>query len=93
MTRSQYRSQLKTKKWFEFRAWILEYYGEKCFSCGKSERLQVHHRWYIDKRKAWEYNTKDMEIYCYKCHKLFHKEHAIKFYTADLKLKYKKFTK
>jgi 5-methylcytosine-specific restriction endonuclease McrA len=47
-----------------------------CCRCGKkSNRLQVHHKKYIDGLMPWEYENDLLESLCSTCHK---KEHNIK---------------
>lgn len=90
MTKKQYRNQLRTKSWAAFRQKVLEYYGKECIICGGTKRLQAHHKWYIDGRKAWQYSMDDMAIMCKGCHESYHEEHLIKIYDKNLKLKFRK---
>lgn len=91
MTRPQYRAQLRTLKWKNFRTKMFAFLGKRCVICGTDKRLQLHHKWYIDGRAAWEYTSKDMAVMCRKDHIAYHKEFEINFYDEKLKLKYKKF--
>jgi len=70
-----YNDQLKTKEWRYFRLYIIVAKGCKCELCNYSNffRLQVHHKYYINGKMAWEYELKDLMLLCRHHHKLVHK--------------------
>lgn len=80
---SNYNILLKNPKWFEKRKIILERDNNKCFNCGSSEDLQVHHRQYhISKRirnfiLPWNYPNKYLITLCEKCHKMGHLKYIV----------------
>ena len=67
-TKSSYRRQLNTKEWKNKRVEVLSERGEFCEKCGAEDRLQIHHKQYINGRKAWEYDNTYLEVLCKSCH-------------------------
>lgn len=52
-----------------------------CQSCFDTEAtLHVHHRHYLESKKAWEYENEELITLCYICHE---KIHASKNYKLD----------
>lgn len=69
-----YKQQLATKEWADKRLEILSRDKFTCTKCGCKKKLQVHHKFYINGKKAWEYKNKALVTLCSECHK---KEHNI----------------
>lgn len=69
---SEYKEQLKDKKWKAFRDFVFEVRGKKCEVCGSEKELQVHHTEYHKNAKAWEYTCNDVMVVCRECHKKIH---------------------
>jgi len=75
MTEAQiaYRVYLESDHWKWLRAQAISFHGCKCFQCGATKRLEVHH---INYRHPWDSCTvDDVRPICPKCHR---KEHGIK---------------
>ena len=49
-----YRRQLNTKEWKNKRVEVFSERGKFCEKCGTGDKLQIHHKQYINGRKAWE---------------------------------------
>jgi len=47
LTRWQYSSYLKSKHWKNFRKRMVKVKGYKCWLCGSTHMLQLHHKTYI----------------------------------------------
>lgn len=76
MTKEQYSSQLKTPMWQELRKKILKRDNYSCKKCNKSDCvLHVHHKYYVNNHKAWEYPMSALVTLCEECHT---KEHLNK---------------
>lgn len=69
-----YYKQLQDKRWINRRNQILKKGGYKCSKCGCKNNLQVHHKFYIKGKMAWEYKDKYLEVLCNECHE---KKHCI----------------
>ena len=77
ITKAQYRSMLRTKAWRVKRLEILTRDKFKCRNCKSDKRLTVHHLYYIDGFKPWEYSNPSMITLCDKCHRKLHKDQPI----------------
>ena len=69
---SSYTQLLKTKKWKEKRKEIFKLKGKVCSKCGATKKLQVHHLYYQDGKKPWEYPNEALVVLCKDCHKESH---------------------
>lgn len=69
---SEYESQLLSPKWQYVRGRILERDHFRCTKCRSDRNLQVHHKYYIHGRKAWEYSDDALITLCDKCHRVKH---------------------
>ncbi len=70
---SEFWAQYKHPLWQKKRLEVLDQAGYACGSCGSDEKqLHVHHRYYIAKRKIWDYPEDCYECLCEDCHKEFH---------------------
>jgi len=64
-----YKNQLKDRKWYNVRRNILERDHHKCRNCGDNEsKLNVHHKYYLKGKKAWEYPFEALVTLCEFCH-------------------------
>jgi hypothetical protein len=70
--KEEYRLELKDKRWKARRKEIIARDGGACVRCGNKKYLQVHHKMYIEGRKAWEYEDEWLETLCRSCHELEH---------------------
>jgi 5-methylcytosine-specific restriction endonuclease McrA len=73
-TKKEYHKELKDKRWLKKRDKILKLDNYKCRHCGSSNNLTVHHKTYINNRKAWQYPNELLITLCKSCH---HTEHMI----------------
>jgi 5-methylcytosine-specific restriction endonuclease McrA len=73
-----YNDQLLDAKWDELKKRRLEHDWYMCQKCMSGKHLQVHHRYYIDGRKAWEYPLNALVTLCDKCHWFEHEKHGIR---------------
>lgn len=67
-----YQEQLLTPEWKAKRQEVIDYYWGYCIKCMSTKRLEVHHKYYIDGRMAWEYPMSALEPLCHGCHSLEH---------------------
>jgi hypothetical protein len=71
--RINYSDQLKSKYWLSLRELILERDNYKCQECNcESNKLNVHHKVYIENRMAWDYSHLLLITLCPDCHKKVH---------------------
>ena len=75
MTKTEYAKLLKDPRWQAKRLEILERDGNKCTICGRTNYLQVHHKFY-EPINPWEYKNEDLITHCMGCHKEWHKQHG-----------------
>ena len=75
MNSKDYRKYLHSKEWKMCREKILERDCHKCCKCGKTENLDVHHKYYTSGTKPWEYEDDVLVTLCRECHD---KEHLMK---------------
>ena len=72
-----YYKQLDSQEWKQKRLSILKRDDFRCRICGKEEsldtHLNVHHRYYLFTKKAWEYDDNALITLCRHCHILVHK--------------------
>jgi hypothetical protein len=68
----EYRRYLKSWRWWVLRRVRLWMDGNRCRMCGSAERLQVHHRDYLHRGKAWLGELFDLTTVCNSCHGDFH---------------------
>ena len=68
----QGKSPYSAVEWREKRAQILESDNHSCRDCFSKSKLQVHHLYYIAKRKVWEYPNSALITLCESCHKKRH---------------------
>ena len=68
-----YEEQLKTDEWREKRNAIIYRDMGMCQHCMTSKNLDVHHKYYLEGKKAWEYPDAALLTLCRSCHSNFHK--------------------
>ena len=73
----KYREQLRTTKWKKKKNSILKRDNYKCVKCGETTNLQVHHIYYVNDHKAWEYPNNALMTLCKECHEEWHDKHEI----------------
>lgn len=68
-------SDLKDERWLRKRDKILSYADHRCQTCGvENTPLQVHHSYYRDGLRAWEYPDGSLVALCEDCHgRVIHK--------------------
>lgn len=71
-SQEHYAMSLMRSEWKAFRQFIFVVRGESCEICGKKSNIQVHHKEYINGRKAWEYLPNEVMVLCASCHKRLH---------------------
>ena len=69
---TSYSSLLRRKEWKEKRKEIFKLKGKACSKCGATKHLQVHHLYYQDGKKPWEYPNDALVVLCKKCHEETH---------------------
>lgn len=72
LRQQEYRQYLKTNHWKKTRAEALRLGHYRCYDCGSTTHLQVHHLTYV--RRGHERQS-DLVVLCNKCHE---KRHGIK---------------
>ena len=80
-----YEELLQTKEWKTKRNSILKRDNNKCVFCGRTDNLQVHHKYYSKYPngkmvKPWNYPDDALITLCKECHKKVHNKHKIKVY-------------
>lgn len=73
-----YYKQLETEQWKTLRSEVFKRDGFECTKCGASHNLNVHHKQYIPKRKAWQYHMSQLVTLCEDCHFMEHRLEKIK---------------
>jgi 5-methylcytosine-specific restriction endonuclease McrA len=69
-----YKEQLRDPRWQRVQSLIRERDKYKCRICGDaSSFLHVHHIYYQNGLKAWEYDHDSMITLCESCHEFAHK--------------------
>lgn len=64
-----YRELLKDPRWIKKRNEILSRDKSTCQFCGCQDKyMHVHHKYYIEGRKPWEYEDDALVTICEKCH-------------------------
>lgn len=69
MNKQSYQELLKDPRWIKRRNEILTRDKNTCQFCGAQDKyLHVHHKYYIDGKKPWEYEDDGLVAICEKCH-------------------------
>jgi hypothetical protein len=72
MTKATYRRQLKNPLWIVRRCERIILALGMCERCRDTDRINVHHKRYVDGRKAWQYSDDELEVLCRNCHRAEH---------------------
>lgn len=72
-----YEEQLKDERWRYRRSEIITRDFGICQKCMSGKNLNVHHRYYIAGRMAWEYPDYALTTLCQECHEAEHKAKGI----------------
>lgn len=65
-----YQQQIKHPLWQKKRLEVLELHNFQCQECRtKEDELHVHHPFYKRGAMIWEYEKKELECLCFRCHK------------------------
>lgn len=83
--KSTYDLLLERKEWKECREWVFSNKGKFCCNCHSTNKLQVHHKFYLAypnnvKVNPWEYPLRCFKVLCENCHRKEHQTHKIKVY-------------
>lgn len=71
MVKIPYWQQLQDPRWQKLRLEVMQRDGFACTCCGeKTKQLQIHHRWYVGGRMAWEAPLVALNTLCLDCHKM-----------------------
>lgn len=71
---NEFKNLYRKKEWFTFRDKILKRDEYKCYKCGNTNNLQVHHHVpYVKNKKPWEYELEECITLCKGCHAKEHK--------------------
>lgn len=73
----KYNNELNTKEWKLKRLKVLKRDNYKCVECGNTNNLHVHHNYYTNGKKAWEYPLNAFKTLCHLCHETHHKNNNI----------------
>ena len=71
-TQNEYRRYLTSHRWHILRTLRLWLDGGRCRMCGKSIRLEVHHRDYTHRGRNWWRELMDLTTVCHNCHGDYH---------------------
>ncbi len=72
---SDQKKSYRSSKWLKLRERVLYRDGYRCVQCQKPAtevELQVHHLYYTEGKKAWEYPEADLITLCKGCHAQVH---------------------
>ena len=70
-----YKSLLLDPRWQKKKSEVQIRFDWTCQDCGSKEKtLHVHHKYYISKRKPWEYDDDCFNLLCEDCHTTTHLE-------------------
>lgn len=70
-----YKDQIQRPEWQRKRLEIMERDEWKCCLCNdETKQLHVHHLYYDNELKMWEYDNEVMVTVCATCHKNIHKD-------------------
>lgn len=72
-----YEDQLKDPRWGKKRSRIIKRDKFKCTECSSLDELNVHHKYYVRGKRAWEYPNNALITLCQKCHGKWHEENII----------------
>ena len=70
--RERYYKKLEDPRWIKRKNEVIEANKCKCYLCGSSTNLQVHHKVYVKGKEPWDYDDSDLVVLCEKCHNMVH---------------------
>lgn len=71
--KTPYSEQLQDPRWKDFCRRFRDSRGNACQYCKLTNApLEVHHKFYLLGRQAWEYEFNDMILVCKRCHRGLH---------------------
>lgn len=73
-----YSDQLTDERWLMRREQILIRDWRMCQHCMSGKNLEVHHKYYIVGRMAWEYDNFYLITLCKACHWAWHQNNKVK---------------
>lgn len=68
MPRSSYLKLLRDQRWRARSKEVRRLRGNRCQGCGSGDRLQVHHGYYRQGLKPWDYDDATLWLLCSDCH-------------------------
>ncbi len=68
MDKKEYAELLKDPRWTDKRNEILYRDWHTCTKCMSNKNLHVHHKFYREGLKPWEYESANLVTLCSKCH-------------------------
>lgn len=68
----KYNEQLRDGRWLQKKSEILSRDKYKCCRCGSTSNLNVHHKYYLSGKMAWEYPSDALITLCETCHQATH---------------------
>ena len=77
MDKETYRLQLLDERWKKKRGRVLALAMYKCAMCNHTNKLEVHHLYYVTGKRAWEYPFKALIPLCSKCHRKWHRKYCL----------------
>ncbi len=72
-----YYDELQDKRWSVKRKKIMRRDGWQCTVCSSKKTLVVHHTYYREGLKPWEYPDDSLLTLCHDCHHKYHTEHEL----------------
>lgn len=69
-----YSDDIKNGQWQKLRLEIMHRDKFKCLSCFSQNDLNVHHLYYENGKKIWEYEPESLVTLCQTCHEKLHKD-------------------
>lgn len=77
MNSEEYQILLKDPLWIKKRNYIVTRDRHRCTKCGNKTNLNVHHLFYVEGKKPWEYPNHTLITLCQDCHIAWHEEYGI----------------
>lgn len=72
-TKNEFFAKYDDPRWQKKRLEVMERAGWACEWCGtKTEKLNVHHGYYLPNREPWEYPNESLWCMCEECHQEAH---------------------
>ncbi len=72
-----YKKYIKSKFWTRRKNLLFQSFGKKCYKCGSSRQISVHHLRYSSREYGMEKDC-DLAILCWICHDKFHQIYGVK---------------